>query len=65
MDTLIDSKGWLKLFKMYYNIDISVQFLRCADMQLSDQFLKATGIVLDKNGSMTWEQQTTPEIKIK
>lgn len=64
MNTLIDSKGWSKLFKMYYNIDISVQFLRCADMQLTNQFIEATGLVLERNGSMIWEQQITPEINV-
>ncbi|MNK00723.1 hypothetical protein D3C87_185140 [compost metagenome] len=64
MNTLIDPKGWVKLFKMYYNIDISAQFLSCADIQLTDKFKKATEIVLDRNGQMTWEQKITPEVII-
>lgn len=62
MNTLIDTKGWSKLFKMYYNIDISEQFLNCADSQLTGQFVNATGIKIERTGILNWEQNKAPEI---
>jgi hypothetical protein len=61
MNTLVKN-NWVKLLKMYYQIDISVQFLNCADLQLSEQFVKATGINLDEKIRLAWEQKEKPEV---
>lgn len=58
----MDTRGWSKLFKMYYNIDVSEQFLNCADDQLTEQFVNATGIKIERSGILNWEQNKAPEI---
>lgn len=44
----------IQRFKTEYNLDISSQFLACADMQLSQLFIKITGLKFNKNLCISW-----------
>lgn len=39
----------IEYFKKHLNLDISTQFVDCADLQLSENFSKQTGIKINKN----------------
>lgn len=63
METLINSNDWSKLFKMYYDIEVSVPFFDCVGTQLGEKFKKLTGIKINRP-IMLWDQDTPPIIVI-
>lgn len=49
-ENLFKTLYWTKLFPLYYKLEISEEFLRCADKQLSFAFEKDCGIELPVTG---------------
>jgi len=44
-------------FKLIYNVDVSVEFIRCADQQLTAMFIQKAGLKFGKNLSISWVSQ--------
>ncbi len=47
MGTLLKKTDWKKLLDLYFHIDVSQQFINCADAHLTPLFEKATGLQAD------------------
>nr|WP_199156143.1 hypothetical protein [Pedobacter sp. ASV2] len=52
--TLIDVDLWSKLLKMDFSLEVSTEFLKIADTQLSSIFEKETGLKVGHNMQINW-----------